>query len=196
VTGIATTASFSLIHDGLSHIVNNQADSTPLATRVILLIVLAITSAVRGMFLLGWIGPGKPYEIASILWLFTGLFVLRVAGQILVALRPQRWLPPMKQWNFLPYPILLPIQIVFIVVMFWIDVSFTMSTGSLIAKNPGTGYFLIYFSYFYLMAMVIRYVIRMYRRPDQRWFGRTIPIVFHIVLASYLYTLGRFYVSI
>jgi hypothetical protein len=43
--------------------------------------------------------------------------------------------------------------------------------------------------------MAIRYVVRMRRRPDQRWFGGTIPIVFHFVLASYLYTLGCFYVT-
>lgn len=35
--------------------------------------------------------------------------------------------------------------------------------------------------------MLIRYVIRMLRRPDQRWFGGTIPIFFHIVIASYLF---------
>jgi hypothetical protein len=35
----------------------------------------------------------------------------------------------------------------------------------------------------------------MHRSPDQRWFGKTIPIVFHVVLASYLYALGSFYVT-
>jgi hypothetical protein len=173
--------------------VTERTDATPLATRVWLLIVLAITAAAQGMHLLGSIDPKEPSDIASLLWLFTGLFVMRVAGQVLVALRPQQWLPPMEQWNLLPYPILLPIQIVFIVVMVWIDISFTSSTGIATAKNPGFGQFLIGFSAVYAIAMAIRYAVRMRRRPDQRWFGGTIPIVFHLVLASYLYVLGSFY---
>jgi hypothetical protein len=32
----------------------------------------------------------------------------------------------------------------------------------------------------------------MARRPDQRWLGGTIPIVFHIVLASWLFVLGSY----
>ena len=174
---------------------NNRTETTPLVTRVILLTVLAATAAALGMFLSGLIDPAKATDMASLLWLFTGLFVLRVVGQILVAVRPQQWLPPMEQWNFIPYSILLPIQLVFIAVMVWIDVSFSLNIGISTARNPDAGNFLISFSYVYVMAMVIRYTIRMYRRPDQRWFGGTIPIVFHIVLASYLYTLGSFYVS-
>ncbi len=174
--------------------VNNNTDRTPLITRVILISVLAVTATAIGILLLGLIDPAKTNEFASILWFFTGLFVLRVVGQIIVALRPQQWLPPMDQWNFIPYPILLPIQLIFIAVMVWIDVSFTLNIGISTTRNAATGNFLITFSYVYVMAMVIRYTIRMYRQPGQRWFGGTIPIVFHIVLASYLYALGNFYV--
>lgn len=183
------------MHDGLDRTVNGRIDTTPLATRAALLTVLAITAAALGMLLLGWTDPEKPAGIAPILWLFTGLFVLRVAGQVLVAVRPQQWLPPMEQWNLLPYPILLPIQLVFIAVMVWIDMSFTQNAGISTAKRPDIGNLLITFSAVYAMAMAIRYAVRMRRRPDQRWFGGTIPIVFHIVLASYLYALGSFYVN-
>ena len=156
-----------------------------------LIIVLAITAVA----LVWWTDFENPSDIASILWLFTGLFVLRVGGQMLVAVSPQSWLPPMEQWNLVPYPILLPIQLVFIAVMIWIDLAFTLETGISIATNPGFGRFLITFSAVYALAMPIRYVIRMSRRPDQRWFGGTIPMVFHIVLASYLYILGGFYAA-
>ena len=101
----------------------------------------------------------------------------------------------MEQWNLLPYPILLPIQLVFIAVMVWIDMSFTLNAGISTATSPDIGYFLIAFSAIYAMAIAIRYAARMRRHPDQRWFGGTIPIVFHIVLASYLYALGNFYVT-
>jgi hypothetical protein len=41
--------------------------------------------------------------------------------------------------------------------------------------------------------MLVRYVVRMRRRPEARWFGGTIPMVFHLVLATYLYALGSFH---
>jgi hypothetical protein len=42
--------------------------------------------------------------------------------------------------------------------------------------------------------MIVRYVIRMTRRPDQRWLGGTIPIVFHCVVAAFQWTFGTFHV--
>jgi hypothetical protein len=150
---------------------------------------------VLGSPLAGLTDLKNPADVGSILWFFTGLFVLRVAGQMLVAVRPQRWLPPMAQWNFLPYPILLPIQFVFIAVMVWVDLSFTWNAGIVTARRADLGSFLVAFSAVYAVAMAIRYAVRMGRRPDQRWFGGTIPIVFHGVLASYLYVLGSFHVA-
>jgi hypothetical protein len=171
-----------------------HTDKTPQFTRALLLIVLAITAAVFGLLQARQISLNSPAEIAPVLWLLTFLFVLRVAGQVLVAIRPRKWLPPMVQWNLVPYPILLPIQLVFIVVMVGIDSSFTSRTGIAAARNPDLGGFLIAFSAIYALAMMIRYMLRM-RRPDQRWFGGTIPIVFHFVLALYLYVLGSFYAA-
>lgn len=158
-----------------------------------MLIVLAITAATVGLLRLGWVDSGHPAAIAPLLWLYTGLFVLRVAGQVLVAIRPRTWLPPMWQWNLIPYPILLPIQLVLIIAMAWIDMAFTSASGIARSENVAAGHFLLVFSLVYALAMAIRYGVRMRRRPDQRWFGGTIPIVFHFVLASYLHTLGLFY---
>lgn len=172
---------------------NEPSDMTPCPARVMLLVVLAITAATVGMLWMGLIDSSHPDAIAPLLWLYTGLFVLRVAGQVLVAIKARKWLPPMWQWNLIPYAILLPIQLVFIVVMVWIDMAFSTATGIAAAKSAISGSFLIYFSAVYALAMAIRYVVRMRRRPDQRWFGGTIPIVFHFVLASYLFTLGLFY---
>ena len=167
--------------------------ATPVPTRVALIVTLLVNGAALGSMTLDPKRWTEPTYVAPLLWLFTGLFVLRVTGQVLVALRPRSWLPPMQQWNLIPYPILLPIQIVFILVMVWIDVSFSLNTSIATADNPGFGSFLIAFSAIYALLMVARYVVRMRRRPDQRWFGGTIPIVFHFVLASYLLVLGCFY---
>lgn len=173
--------------------IDSEQDATPGFTRAVLIATLAVTAATLTFLALRSEAPGADLAVMLSLWLFTMLFVLRVAGQVLVALKPRSWLPPMTQWNLIPYPVLLPIQIIFIVVMVWIDIELARGTGIATVEAPGFGRFLIVFSGLYAFAMAIRYVVRMSRRPDQRWFGGTIPIVFHFVLASYLYVLGSAY---
>jgi hypothetical protein len=170
-------------------------DATPRFTRVALLTTLALTAGMLGAVVFG---PGElrsSYLVTVALWLFTALFIARVAGQVLVALAPRRWLPPMNQWNLMPYRLLLPIQLGFIVIMIWIDLQFTRGVGIALAGAPRFGAFLLAFSAIYASVMAIRYGVRMWRRPEQRWFGGSIPIVFHFVLASYLYVLSRVYVG-
>ena len=51
------------------------------------------------------------------------------------------------------------------------------------------------FSLVYAGSMVVRYAVRMRRRPGERWFGGAIPIVFHVVLAAFVFTYGVFHAS-
>jgi hypothetical protein len=134
-------------------------------------------------------------ETAAYLLLFSVLFLLRVAGQILVVLRAPAWLPPMHQWHLMPYRMLVPIQIGFILVMALIEVGLWRAMGPFVDREPGFGRFLIGLSFVYAGAMLLRYAVRMYRRPRERWFGGAIPIVFHFVLAAFLFTWGRYHVS-
>jgi hypothetical protein len=130
------------------------------------------------------------------LWLFTVLLVLRVLGQLVVVLRAPRWLPPMEQWQsgLLPYPVLLVAQIVVLTVMVWISVDVLHATGPFVEpRRPDMGRAVLWFSYLYFGGMVVRYVIRMSRRPDQRWLGGTIPIIFHSFVAAFLFTFGRYH---
>ena len=172
---------------------NHEADNTPLFTRIFLLIVLAITIFSVASVLFRHEDAAGARRPVFLLWLFTLLFVMRVGGQVLVALRPRRWLPPMYLWNLIPYPILLPLQLIIIAIMLWINLDFGANTGIATIRNPDAGIMLVGFSTIYFAAMVIRYIVRMSRRPEQRWFGGAIPIVFHFVLASYLFFLGDFY---
>ena len=164
-----------------------------MATKVALVATLCITSAatadvVRRTEL-------EARETAAYLLLFSALFLLRVAGQLLVVLRAPAWLPPMHQWHLMPYRFLLPIQIGFLALMAFIDVSLLRAWGPLVNAEPAFGRFLIGFSVVYAGVMAGRYVVRMYRRPDERWFGGAIPIVFHFVLAAFLFTWGKYHVS-
>lgn len=167
---------------------------TPRATKIALVATLALTgAALATLEHAQWEGTLSPSEVAPILWLLTGLFTLRVVGQVLVVLRAPSWLPPMEDWNLSPYRLLLPTQLVILAVMSWIDVSFSTSSGPPTERAEAFGWFLIAFSGVYAGAMLLRYTMRMYRRPAARWFGGTIPIVFHGVLASYLFALGSFH---
>lgn len=131
------------------------------------------------------------------LWLFTALLFLRVIGQVAVVLFAPRWLPSMEQWQsgLLPYPLLLVGQIVVLTWMVLISVDFSRGVGFFVQPHPRGGRFSLWFSYVYFGGMIVRYAIRMRRRPDQRWFGGTIPIIFHSIMAAFLWTWGRYHVS-
>lgn len=167
---------------------------TPAATKLVLAGTLAVTVATFVMVeRAAYDGTLSSGRVASFLWLLTVLFVLRVAGQVVVVVWSPAWLPPMNEWNLVPYRVLLPAQVVVLAAMVWIDVSLSADSGPPANRAQALGWALIAFSVVYAGAMVLRYVIRMRRRPAARWFGGTSPIVFHLVLATYLYTLGSFH---
>lgn len=169
---------------------------TPGPTKVALVATLALSAAAFGSVVAAQrVGTLDAADLSPVLWLLTVLFAARVAGQVLVALRSPSWLPPMQDWNLVAYRVLLPVQLVILAVMTWIDASFSASSGPPVERSEALGLALIAFSAVYAGAMAVRYVVRMRRRPAARWFGGTIPIVFHLVLATYLYALGSFHVG-
>ena len=109
--------------------------------------------------------------------------------------RRTAWLPPEEEWNLTPYPFLLPVQLSILGLMAWINVDLSLGHGFWATPRPNFGEAALWFAYVYAAAMLVRYLVSMRQRPEQRWFGGTIPIVFHWVLASYLYTLGSFHAS-
>ena len=132
-----------------------------------------------------------------ILALLTFLFALRVLGQALVAFLSVGWLPSMEQWfsGLIPYPALLLIQFVMLVFMVKISTDIWRGAGFFARPRPRGSRFLINVSAVYAGAMALRYVLTMILRPEMRWFGATIPIVFHFVLAGFIYVLGRYHAS-
>lgn len=134
-----------------------------------------------------------PYAVA--LWILTLLFLARVVGQLVVVLLHPRWLPPMPQWysGLLAYRYLLPVQLLILVIMSVIGADFSRGEGFFVVRREAAGQWLVWYSGLYASAMVVRYFVWMKRRPDQRWLGGTIPIVFHFVLAGFLFVLGRYH---
>ena len=138
------------------------------------------------------LGLDQPRQLAPLLWALLGLFVLRVAGQALVAFFQVEFLPPMQEWysGLLPYEYLLPSQIVIITVMAKVCVDFTRGTGFFVTPRRFFAVPWLYFGYLYLAVMVARYPIQMVLHPESRWFGGTIPIFFHWVLAAFVIAVG------
>ncbi len=173
-----------------------STDRVPRETEAVLLVTLALTgSGVAGFLVQAPAVEVDPRLTGSFLWLFLALFMLRVVGQVVVRLRAPGWLPPMEQWNLVPYRFLLPIQIVLLVLMGWIAADLFRGTGVFARPSAAAGRAFVWFSYVYAGAMAVRYTVRMRRRPDQRWSGGAIPIVFHLVLAAFAFTLGIYHAS-
>lgn len=137
----------------------------------------------------------QPRHLAPLLWTLLGLFILRVAGQFLVAFFHVDFLPPMQEWysGLLDYQYLLPSQIVIIVLMVKICVDFTREAGFFVEPRRFFAVYWLYFGYVYLAVMVARYPVQMVLHPEARWFGGTIPIFFHWVLAAFVIAVGLYH---
>jgi hypothetical protein len=168
-------------------------DSSPRATNVILLATLATTIlAVVEVIRRGRLGA---HETGVFLVFCTLLFIVRVVGQVLVVRRAPAWLPPMEKWNLVPYRVLLPSQIAIVAFMAAVDFGFLHNRPLVIERHATFGRGLIHASVLYAGIMAVRYFVRMTRQPAERWFGGAIPIVFHMVLAAFLFTWGRYHVA-
>ena len=122
------------------------------------------------------------------------LFFLRVLGQALVAFAGVSVLPAMSEWysGLVPYSLLLPTQITILGLQVWISLALWRGHGVLVTPRRRVGRVLVALSVIYFAAMALRYAITMTSYPERRWLGTgTIPVVFHWVLAAYLFTLGR-----
>ena len=114
----------------------------------------------------------------------TVLFAGRVLGQALVAFAGVTWLPAMDAWysGLLPYPVLLPAQILILLVQVKLNLDARRGRGLFARPRPRLGRTVKVVSYFYAAAMLARYVLTG---------THAIPVAFHLVLAAYLFLLGR-----
>ena len=173
-----------------------EGDRTPPATKLALVGVLVLTATLVLVFpAAAGSEHADPRTTGLFLAALTSLFALRVVGQLVVRARAPRFLPPTDDWNLMPYRLLLPIQFAFLAVMATVCAALLRDEGRPADPAPGLGRAAVALATIYAGAMVVRYAVRMARRPEERWFGGTIPIVFHLVLASYVFVLGSFHAS-
>jgi len=118
------------------------------------------------------------------------LFLCRVVGQILAATTAPSWLPPMARWysGLMPYRWLLPTQIVFLAVMTAMTLGVYRGVPPLGTLSAAAGSWIVWASYVYALGMVVRSIHYALAAPERR--GVLIPIVFHFVLAGFLFAYG------
>jgi hypothetical protein len=122
--------------------------------------------------------------VTALAWTLFALFVLRVAGQALVAFFGVQFLPRMEAWysGLMPYEYLLPAQLLIIVVMAKICLDFTRRRGLFFEPKRFFAGPWLWLGYLYLAVMIARAVIVM---------DRPIPIFFHWVLAAFVIAVGH-----
>ena len=118
------------------------------------------------------------------------LFLGRVVGQILAATTAPSWLPSMARWysGLMPYRFLLPTQLVFLVLMTAMTVGVDRQSSPFGTISANAGGWIVWASYVYALGMVVRSIRYALATPERR--GVLIPIVFHFVLASFLFAYG------
>lgn len=128
----------------------------------------------------------------AVLWTCTGLFFLRVIGQIEALLVAPAWLPPMEQWysGLLPYPLLLPAQIALLMLMSCIALR-AARRHSDEQRSEGWQRVVRILAAGYFIAMALRLCIEFARGADDVIDAHGIPVAFHWVLALFLLVFAR-----
>jgi hypothetical protein len=127
---------------------------------------------------------------AFVMVLLLVLFLGRVIGQLLVATMAVPWLPPMARWysGLMPYRYLLPTQVVFLVVMTAMTIGVDRQSPPFGTLSAKAGAWIVWASYVYALGMVARSIRYALADPERRVV--LIPIVFHFVLAGFLFAYG------
>ena len=127
--------------------------------------------------------------------LLSGLFVLRVAAQLVQAVHKVPFLPPFEVWqgSTTPYPVLLEFQagtIAVLIVVLW-----SVKAGA-ISPRPWKHQACFALGGIYFSVMAFRLIAGLTFLAEDEWFSKSIPALFHIVLASLILTFGHYLLTV
>jgi hypothetical protein len=127
------------------------------------------------------------------LWLCLGLFLARVLGQIEVLLLAPPWLPPFSAWEsgLIPYPVLLPLQILLIAWMAAIASDHSRGGGRMWIESPRLRKRLNAFAAAYASVMLLRLAVTAALSPHSVADRGLIPILAHWDLAGFVALVAR-----
>ena len=99
----------------------------------------------------------------------------------------------MDAWysGLLPYPLLLPLQIVLLMVMAVIAWNPRVREGAFALAHPGAANALQIFALVYFVVMAGRLAVNITENRADFWSEGAIPVAFHWVLALFLMVTGR-----
>ncbi len=130
--------------------------------------------------------PG-PWRCGSTtwLWLLTGLFLLRVAGQVLQYVLDLTWLPRFDEFQggSLPYGVLLASQLLLLFTMAWTSLR---AQEMRLLRRPRLGRALRATGGLYLTGSLLRLIVGITSPEAHPWFRAWIPGFFHLVLAAFV----------
>jgi hypothetical protein len=127
----------------------------------------------------------------ALLVLFTALFALRIAAQLMQYASPTAFLPPFDAWqgSELDYPLLLTSQILILAAMVW--GAWAVYRRGRVRESAGR--WLIVLGAVYFAWMSARLVLGFTVLSALAWFAKPLPAVFHLVLAGYVLTFGHYH---
>ena len=133
-----------------------------------------------------------PRHYSTLLWLLTGLFAMRVAGQAIQRWLPQPFLPSFHafQGSSLPYWGLLSAQLLILGAMMRTAWRIQMSK---LAPSRRAGTVLSWIGGVYMAGALGRIVVGLAVPGAPAWFSTWIPAVFHVVLAGFVLTLALYH---
>lgn len=132
-------------------------------------------------------------QAGGLLWACVALFAFRVIAQAEVLLLEPAWLPDMDAWysGLLPYPLLLPAQIVILALMAVVAWNPRVRRGLFARAHPRTAGALRVLALVYFLAMAARLIWIVETHGFEYWREGAIPVAFHWVLALFLLVSGR-----
>ena len=131
------------------------------------------------------------------LWLCLAIFMARIIGQIEVLLLAPRWLPKFSAWEsgLIPYPVLLPLQILIVAWMASIASDHSRGSGSMWVESFRVRKTLKAFAVLYASVMLVRLTVTAALPPHSVIDRGLIPILAHWDLACFVALLARTPVS-
>ena len=127
------------------------------------------------------------------LWSCLGIFLVRVIGQCEVLLLAPPWLPPFSAWEsgLVPYPVLLPVQILIAAWMAAIASDHSRGRGPMWVESPQTRRRLNVFAAVYASVMLVRLAVTAALPPHSLVARGLIPVLAHWDLAGFIALLAR-----
>jgi hypothetical protein len=129
----------------------------------------------------------------ALAWVMLGLFLLRVVGQVEAWLLAPDWLPPMEAWysGLLPYPLLLPAQIVLLMGMARLAPLRTTRGDRASVRSARWNVALRVLATLYFAAMAVRLALVVATHGREFYLHGAIPVAFHWVLALFALAVTR-----